>query len=196
MRKWNKLLALVLAMVMVFGLAATAFAEDEKTADSTKTEATGTDKTPAEGEDDKTPAEGEDDKAPAEGEDDKAPAEGEDDKAPAEGEDDKAPAEGEDDKAPAEGEDDTTPAADPYADVATWAKDAVAAVVEKKLIDMGETGFAPQETMTRGVLVEALYRLAEKPALAEDAEVKTFTDVAEDSAFAASVAWASATGVV
>ena len=171
MRKWNKLLALVLAMVMVFGLTATAFA----TADG-----------------ETAPTEAAD---PAKDET-AAPAEGEDDKAPAEGEDDKAPAEGEDDKAPAEGEDDKAPAADPYADVSTWAKDAVAAVVEKKLIDMGETGFAPKETMTRGVLVEALYRLAEKPALAEDAEVKTFTDVAEDSAFAAAVAWASSTNVV
>ena len=30
MRKWNKLLAMVLAMVMVFGLTATAFAEDKE----------------------------------------------------------------------------------------------------------------------------------------------------------------------
>lgn len=188
MRKWNKLLALVLAMVMVFGLTATAFAADNAPAEGEKTEAADPAKDAA------APTEGEDAAAPTEG--DKAPAEGEDAAAPAEG--DKAPAEGEDAAAPAEGEDkkDETPAADPYADVAEWAKDAVAAVVEKKLIDVSETGFAPKETMTRGVLVEALYRLAEKPALAEDAEVKTFTDVAEDSAFAAAVAWASSTNVV
>ena len=113
MRKWNKLLALVLAMVMVFGLTATAFAAENEKTDDTKTETT----EPTEGEDDKTPAEGEDDKTPAEGEGDKTPAEGEDDA--------------------------QTPAADPYADVAAWAKEAVAAVVEKKLIDMGETGFNP-----------------------------------------------------
>ena len=182
MRKWNKLLALVLAMVMVFGLTATAFAaEDEKT-DDTKTETT----EPTEGEDDKTPAEGEDDKTPAEGEDDKAPAEGEDDKAPAEGEDDKAPAEGEDDKAPA---------ADPYADVATWAKEAVAAVVEKKLIDMGETGFNPTANMTRADLVVALYRLAGSPANAEDA-VNPFEDVADDAAYKDAVIWAKDKGIV
>lgn len=182
MRKWNKLLALVLAMVMVFGLTATAFAaEDEKT-DDTKTETT----EPTEGEDDKTPAEGKDDKTPAEGEDDKAPAEGEDDKAPAEGEDDKAPAEGEDDKAPA---------ADPYADVATWAKEAVAAVVEKKLIDMGETGFNPTANMTRADLVVALYRLAGSPANAEDA-VNPFEDVADDAAYKDAVIWAKDKGIV
>ncbi len=182
MRKWNKLLALVLAMVMVFGLTATAFAaEDEKT-DDTKTETT----EPTEGEDDKTPAEGKDDKTPAEGEDDKAPAEGEDDKAPAEGEDNKAPAEGEDDKAPA---------ADPYADVATWAKEAVAAVVEKKLIDMGETGFNPTANMTRADLVVALYRLAGSPANAEDA-VNPFEDVADDAAYKDAVIWAKDKGIV
>ena len=54
MRKWNKLLAMVLAMVMVFGLAATSFAEDEtkdeETAPVTDTENTGDeDKTEAEG---------------------------------------------------------------------------------------------------------------------------------------------------
>ena len=166
MRKWNKLLALVLAMVMVFGLTATAFAaEDEKT-DDTKTETT----EPVEGEDDKTPAEGEDDKTPAEGEDDKTPAEGEDDKTPAEGEGDKAPA------------------ADPYADVAAWAKEAVAAVVEKKLIDMGETGFNPTANMTRADLVVALYRLAGSPANAEDA-VNPFEDVADDAAYKDAVIW-------
>jgi len=189
MRKWNKLLALVLAMVMVFGLTATAFAaEDEKT-DDTKTETT----EPVEGEDDKTPAEGEDDKTPAEGEDDKTPAEGEDDKTPAEGEDDKTPAEGEDDKTPAEG--DKAPAADPYADVAAWAKEAVAAVVEKKLIDMGETGFNPTANMTRADLVVALYRLAGSPANAEDA-VNPFEDVADDAAYKDAVIWAKDKGIV
>ena len=154
MRKWNKLLALVLAMVMVFGLTATAFAaEDEKT-DDTKTETT----EPVEGEDDKTPAEGEDDKTPAEGEDDKAPA------------------------------------ADPYADVAAWAKEAVAAVVEKKLIDMGETGFNPTANMTRADLVVALYRLAGSPANAEDA-VNPFEDVADDAAYKDAVIWAKDKGI-
>ena len=59
MRKWNKLLALVLAMVMVFGLTATAFAAEGDKSEDPKTEAA----EPTEGEDktDATePAEGED----------------------------------------------------------------------------------------------------------------------------------------
>ena len=174
MRKWNKLLALVLAMVMVFGLTATAFAAENEKTDDTKTETT----EPTEGEDDKTPAEGEDDKTPAEGEGDKTPAEGEDDKTPVEGEDDAQ-----------------TPAADPYADVAAWAKEAVAAVVEKKLIDMGETGFNPTANMTRADLVMALYRLADSPANAEDA-VNPFEDVADDAVYKDAVIWAKDKGIV
>ncbi len=113
MRKWNKLLAMLLAMVMVLGLTATAFAaEDDAKPEDEKTE----DTTPAEGEEEKkdetTPAEGEEDKkdetTPAEGEEDKkdetTPAEGEEDK-----KDETTPAEGEEDKkdetTPAEGED-------------------------------------------------------------------------------------------
>ena len=47
MRKWNKLLALVLAMVMVFGLTATAFAAEGDKSEDPKTEAA----EPTEGED-------------------------------------------------------------------------------------------------------------------------------------------------
>ena len=39
MRKWNKLLALVLAMVMVFGLTATAFAAEGDKSEDPKSEA-------------------------------------------------------------------------------------------------------------------------------------------------------------
>ena len=63
MRKWNKLLALVLAMVMVFGLTATAFAAEGDKSEDPKTEAA----EPTEGEDktDATePAEGEDKDVP------------------------------------------------------------------------------------------------------------------------------------
>ena len=90
---------------------------------------------------------------------------------------------------------DLAPAADPYADVATWAKDAVAAVVEKKLIDMGENGFNPTANMTRADLVVALYRLAGSPANAEDA-VNPFTDVADDAAYKDAVIWAKDKGIV
>ena len=47
MRKWNKLLAMLLAMVMVFGLTATAFAAEGDKSEDPKTEAT----EPTEGED-------------------------------------------------------------------------------------------------------------------------------------------------
>ncbi len=72
MRKWNKLLAMLLAMVMVFGLTATAFAAEGDKSEDPKTEAT----EPTEGEDKDEatePTEGEEDKdeatEPTEGED-------------------------------------------------------------------------------------------------------------------------------
>ena len=189
MRKWNKLLALVLAMVMVFGLTATAFAEEDgKADDTTPTETT----EPAEGEEDKTPAEGEDAEAPAEGEDAEAPAEGEDAETPAEGEDAEAPADDED-AAPADDED-AAPAA--FTDVSSWAADAVATVVEKGLMSgVSETEFGGKTPITRAGLVVALYRLAESPANAEDAE-NPFPDVADDAYYAAAVIWANANGIV
>ena len=63
MRKLNKLLALVLAMVMVLGLTATAFAVEggDKTEDPKTESGEPADKAPAEGDkpaDDKAPVEG------------------------------------------------------------------------------------------------------------------------------------------
>ena len=166
MRKWNKLLAMLLAMVMVFGLTATAFAETE--GDTTEPE---------------TPTEAAE---PAEGEDAAAPAEGEDAAEPAEGEETAEPVEGEEEEA---GE--PAPIAEVYADVETWAQADVAAVVEMGLIDMTEeTGFQPTVAMNRGDLVLALYRLAGNPEVAEDAE-NPFTDIDDLSDEAkAAVAWA------
>lgn len=180
MRKWNKLLALVLAMVMVFGLTATAFATEGDSTAPTQTEDKKDDAAePTEGEDkkDETKPEGEDkkDETKPEGEDKK------DEETKPEGEDKKP----EDEKAG-------------YADVEShWGKDAINAILAKGLVDAkDETSFDPEGGMTRGALVEALYRLAEKPELAEDAEVKEFTDVAADHVNAAAIAWASANGVV
>ena len=68
MKKWNKLLALLLAMIMAFGTTVVAFAEGEDAAAEDQPTATEETKTDAE-----TPAEGEA-AAPAEGE---TPAEGE-----------------------------------------------------------------------------------------------------------------------
>ena len=180
MRKWNKLLALVLAMVMVFGLTATAFADEDTKDEETKEP---TEQAAPEGEDGKT-----DDAAPAEGEDGKA-----DDAAPAEGEDDKA-----DDAAPAEGEDDKKdePVEIDLEGVETWAQEHVKAVVEKGLFDVPEAGFQPTVAMNRGDLVLALYRLANKPEVAEDVE-NPFTDIADLSDEAkAAVTWAFSQKIV
>ena len=134
MKKWNKLLALLLAMVMAFGMTVTAFAEEAKE--------------PVEGttttEEETTPAE--DTTTPAEGEDAAAPTEGEDAAAPAEGEDAAAEA----------GYTDVTEA--------NWFYEAVTYVTEKGLVDgETETTFAPNASMTRADLVTALYRLAGSP---------------------------------
>ena len=143
MRKWNKLLAMLLAMVMVFGLTATAFAaegdakpEDEKTEDTT----------PAEGEDKKdetTPAEGEEDKK-----DETTPAEGEEDK-----KDETTPAEGEEDKkdetTPAEGEDKKDePAAVTFTDVkeGQWHYEFIKKMVEAGIVNGNPDGtFKPND---------------------------------------------------
>ena len=173
MRKLNKLLALVLAMVMALSLTATALAADEETGDKKEDTTAADNAAPAEGEEDKK-----DDAAPVEGEEDKK-----DEPAPSEGEEDKK------DETPAEPDLDLS-------DVADWAKDDVAAVVNKKLIDMTQTGFNPNVPMTRGDLVLALYRLAGKPAVAEDV-VNPFTDIADLSDEAKdAVAWAFSKEIV
>ena len=173
MKKWNKLLALLLAMVMAFGMTVTAFAEEAKE--------------PVEGttttEEETTPAE-----------DTTTPAEGEDAVAPAEGEDAAAPAEGEDAAAPAEGEDAAAEAG--YTDVteANWFYEAVTYVTEKGLVDgETETTFAPNASMTRADLVTALYRLAGSPEVTAE---NPFTDVAADAEYYNAVMWAYTNGVV
>ena len=173
MKKWNKLLALLLAMVMAFGMTVTAFAEEAKE--------------PVEGttttEEETTPAE-----------DTTTPAEGEDTAAPAEGEDAAAPAEGEDAAAPAEGEDAAAEAG--YTDVteANWFYEAVTYVTEKGLVDgETETTFAPNASMTRADLVTALYRLAGSPEVTAE---NPFTDVAADAEYYNAVMWAYTNGVV
>ena len=173
MKKWNKLLALLLAMVMAFGMTVTAFAEEAKE--------------PVEGttttEEETTPAE-----------DTTTPAEGEDAAAPAEGEDAAAPTEGEDAAAPAEGEDAAAEAG--YTDVteANWFYEAVTYVTEKGLVDgETETTFAPNASMTRADLVTALYRLAGSPEVTAE---NPFTDVAADAEYYNAVMWAYTNGVV
>ena len=169
MRKWNKLLAMLLAMVMVFGLTATAFAAEGDKSEDPKTEAT----EPTEGEDKDEatePAEGEDkDEAtePTEGEDkDEAtePTEGEDkDEAaePTEGEEDKdeatEPTEGEDDKdeatEPTEPAEPAEPAAVTFSDVAenNWFYEFVMKMAAAEVVNGYTDGtFRPQGAVTWG----------------------------------------------
>ncbi|MBD5155419.1 MAG: hypothetical protein HDT15_10255 [Oscillibacter sp.] len=81
-----------------------------------------------------------------------------------------------------------------YTDVPDWAKEYVDAVTEADLID-GKTAttFAPGENMTRADLVEALYRLAGKPAVSGE---NPFTDVDDNAAYKNAVIWASQQGIV
>ncbi len=159
MRKWNKLLAMLLAMVMVFGLTATAFAaegdakpEDEKTEDTT----------PAEGEDKKdetTPAEGEEDKK-----DETTPAKGEEDK-----KDETTPAEDEDKKdepAPTEGEDKKDePAAVTFTDVkeGQWHYEFIKKMVEAGIVNGNPDGtFKPNDNVTWGQALKMVVVFATK----------------------------------
>ena len=81
-----------------------------------------------------------------------------------------------------------------YTDVPDWAKEYVDAVTEAGLIDgRTATTFAPGENMTRADLVEALYRLAGKPAVNGE---NPFTDVDGDAAYKNAVIWASQQGIV
>lgn len=170
MRKWNKLLALVLAMVMVFGLTATAFAAENEPAEGEKTEATDPATEPAEGEEEKAPADEPD--ADAEGEDKtdaEDPAEGEDAKEPAEGEDAAEPAEGEDAAEPAEGEtpdatEPTEPAAVTFSDVeeGRWFYEFVMKMAEAKVVNGYSDGtFRPDGKVNWGQALKMALLAAE-----------------------------------
>ena len=58
---------------------------------------------------------------------------------------------------------------------------------------MAERQFVPGGAMTRAMVVQVLYNLAEKPQAPEEL---VFTDVAEDAWYRDAVAWAAAEGVV
>ena len=131
MRKWNKLLALALAMVMVFGLTATAFAAEGDKSEDPKTEAA----EPTEGED-KTDA-----TEPAEGEDKDDAAE------PAEGEDKDDATEPTEPAEPAE------PAAVTFSDVAenNWFYEFVMKMAAAEVVNGYTDGtFRPQGAVTWG----------------------------------------------
>ena len=82
-----------------------------------------------------------------------------------------------------------------YTDVPGWAKEYVAEMTEKGLIDgKTDTTFGANDPMTRADLVTALYRLAESPDV-KDKE-NPFQDVTEDAAYRDAVVWAKESKIV
>lgn len=82
-----------------------------------------------------------------------------------------------------------------YTDVPSWAREYVAEVTEKGLVDgRTDTTFGSSEPMTRAELVTALYRLAETP---DVKDVKNpFQDVKEEDAYRDAVVWAFSQKIV
>ena len=84
----------------------------------------------------------------------------------------------------------------PFTDVAkdNWAYSAVDYVYTNELFSgTTATSFSPSVTMTRGMLVTVLYRLAGKPAVTAGS---SFSDVAAGTYYTDAVAWASANKLV
>ena len=78
-------------------------------------------------------------------------------------------------------------------DISCWYHEYTDYVLNAGLMKgMGNGLFAPNGTLTRGMLVTTLYRLADEPQVAEQS---TFTDVAEDRYYSDAVAWAQANGI-
>ena len=74
-----------------------------------------------------------------------------------------------------------------------WYYDAVTSAAAQGILKgQKETIFAPNATMTRGEVLEAMYALAGKPAAGET----TFTDVKADASYYAAVAWAEKNGIL
>lgn len=83
----------------------------------------------------------------------------------------------------------------PYEDVTEndWFYDAVKYVKSEDIFEgMTETKFAPNDAMTRGMLVTVLYRVVG----AEEVGTSTFEDVDKDEYYAAAIAWAEKLGIV
>ena len=75
-----------------------------------------------------------------------------------------------------------------------WFYENVKYVVENKLMNgVSDTEFAPNNTLTRAMLVTVLYRNAGEPEVSANA---SFADVDADSWYAKAVVWAEANGIV
>ena len=81
-----------------------------------------------------------------------------------------------------------------YADVAGhWAEEEIRRVMDMSLMDgRTDASFAPNENLTRSDLVEALYRLAGKPAVNGE---NPYTDVEDSASYRDAVVWASVQGI-
>jgi len=83
----------------------------------------------------------------------------------------------------------------PFVDVEKhWALDAIKYAYEKGLMNgVEDDKFAPDATLTRGMLVTVLYRMAGAPEVSGEGK---FADVAASDWYAAAVKWAADNGIV
>ena len=84
----------------------------------------------------------------------------------------------------------------PFIDVdhEKWYAQSIANVVAKGLMEgTSELLFAPEDAMTRGMMAQALYALAQKPEIEDPA---SFLDLADGVSYADAVAWGAANGVI
>ncbi len=78
--------------------------------------------------------------------------------------------------------------------VSHWAKEAIEYVVKEGLMKgVSEKEFAPDLSLTRGMLVTVLYRLAKEP---EAKDLVSFKDVADGTYYEKAVKWAQENGIV
>lgn len=90
----------------------------------------------------------------------------------------------------------TVPASQRFIDVVAgaWYEDAVQYVVDHGLFNgTSDTTFAPEGTMTRGMLATVLYRLAQEPEITAE---ELFRDVASGQYYTQGIAWAAEKGIV
>ena len=79
-------------------------------------------------------------------------------------------------------------------DVTLWYHEALDYVINNKLMNgYGNNYFGPNDCLTRGMMMQILYNLNDRPAVSGD---MPFTDVSEDKYYADAIKWAESTGLV
>ena len=79
-------------------------------------------------------------------------------------------------------------------DAGAWYHEAVDTVLAASMMNgVGNASFAPNQTLSRAMLVQILYNAAGKPAVEQNS---TFQDVSADNWYATAVAWAAQNGIV